>query len=90
MGLKYGWGKGIDGLPIRYSLIATAIFAKGKFGDDRNILLVTKRKRKNVYMIDPERALDLAKLYNTFYTDKKEKQLYILVPQSECQEIELV
>ena len=84
---KYGWDDGSVGLPVKYKILTQAIKFR-EFGIDRAIRFRIKRKRSD-FLIDPERALRLARKYDAFFTSKTRDGLvlYVVIPESKCEKV---
>ena len=84
---KYGWDDGSVGLPVKHKILTQAIKFRA-FGIDRTVRFRIKRKRSD-FLIDPEKALKLAKKYNAFFTNKTRDGLvlYVVIPEGECEKV---
>jgi len=87
---KYGWDDGSVGLPVKHKILTSAVRFRD-FGVDRTVRFRIKYKRSD-FLIDPEKALKLAKKYNAFFTNKTRDGLvlYVVIPEGECEKVDKI
>jgi len=77
---KFGWVPEIVALPVEYNMLLIAQMANKhvQFSIDG---------RKDMFLISPETALEVVKLYRSVFTRVYDKKIIAVIPSSACNKL---
>lgn len=78
---KYGWQSGIEGFCVDWNMLRIAEMS------NKDVEFIVKGRRKK-FVINPAKALRVSKNWGSIYTRKRDQKVIVVVPKSECQEVQ--